>query len=123
MSLYLGYKVILIKLASSIIIDSILGKLAAVDDLLCEPTENLCIQCSWNPPFSLTPIPQYITTNEGEDNLLQANSTTTNITYCPHQYGQYSISVAADNAAGLGNVTYKTVKLLPKGNISFKNSQ
>ena len=30
-----------------------------------------------------------------------------------------NISVAANNTAGLGNVTYKTVKLLPKGNINF----
>ena len=98
-----------------------LGKLAVVNDLSCEQAENLCIQCSWNPPFSLTPIPQYnITINKKEDGLLQTNSTiTTNITYCPHHYGQYNISVAANNTAGLGNATYKTVKLLPKGNINF----
>ena len=97
-----------------------LGKLAVVNDLSCELAENLCIQCSWNPPFSLTPIPQYnITINKKEDGLLQTNSTiTTNITYCLHQYGQYNISVAASNTVGLGNVTYKSINLIPTGIMS-----
>ena len=83
-------------------------------------TENLCIQCSWNPPFSLTPISQYITTNQGEDGVLKTNSTTaTNITYCPGRYGQYNISIAANNTAGLGSVTYKIVELIPRGNNYF----
>ena len=97
---------------------SLSGILAAVSDLSCEQ-DRLCIECSWLPPFSLTPVLQYIvniTNNEDTSPLTISN---TNITYCPIQYGQYNIIVAANNTAGLGNVTYRTVKLLPKGNINF----
>ena len=38
-----------------------------------------------------------------------------NLTYCPIQYGQYNISVAASNTVGLGSVTYKSINLIPTG--------
>ena len=83
----------------------------------CEQV-GLCIECSWFPPFSLTPVLQYIVniTNNEDTSLLTISNT--NITYCPIQYGQYNISVAASNTVGLGSVTYKSINLIPTGIMS-----
>ena len=41
--------------------------------------------------------------------------TNANITYCPSQYGQYNISVAANNTVGLGSETHTVVNFIPVG--------
>lgn len=102
-----------------------IGKLPAVKNLLCEQ-EALCMQCSWNPPFSLTSISGYaiIISSSGMD-LYKNYTTTRSISYCPSQYayGLYNISIAANNTAELGEVTFTTVNIMPKGTpiIIFKH--
>lgn len=95
------------------------GKLAAVNNLLCKQ-EDFCTLCNWGPPFSLTYTSQYLINISNEDILLSTNSTTDhNITYCPIQYGYYSISIAATNNAGLGDVSYQIITIMPTGIYSF----
>lgn len=91
------------------------GKLAVVTDFSCKQYD-FCTLCNWSPPFSLTSTSQYLFNISNENTLLSTNSTTnSNITYCPSQYGHYSISVAATNNAGLGDVSYQIVNIMPTG--------
>lgn len=91
---------------------NVIGILAAVTSLSCEQLEgNICIQCSWNPPFSLTPIKQYVIIFAKEHDLLVSINTT--VTRCFKLCGQYNISVAANNSAGMGSMMYETVDLIP----------
>uniref|UniRef100_A0A1X7UH69 Ig-like domain-containing protein n=1 Tax=Amphimedon queenslandica TaxID=400682 RepID=A0A1X7UH69_AMPQE len=90
------------------------GILATVIDLSCEQADRLCIKCSWSPPFSLTPVSQYIINisyADKEYTTVLAVLPTSNISYCPSQYGQFSISVSASNTVGPGNVTYATIDI------------
>lgn len=94
----------------------ILGLCAAVINLICALNrDSFCIHCSWEPPFSLTPIHQYIINATDNRELIKTNSTIATNVYCPGLYGQYIISVAANNAVGLGDVTYISVNLIPEG--------
>ena len=91
------------------------GKLAVVTDLSCKK-HDFCTLCNWSPPFSLTSTSQYLFNISNDNTLLSTNSTTdSNMTYCPSQYGYYSISVAATNNAGLGDVSYQIVNITPTG--------
>lgn len=94
-----------------------LGRYTAVIDLSCVMKISLCIQCEWSPPFSLiAEIPNYtIDIINNNDTTLHMLATDANITYCPSQYGQYSIGVAANNTVGLGSVAYAIVNFSPTG--------
>lgn len=85
--------------------------LAAVTNLSCEQLRNLCIRCNWTPPFSLTSIRYIVNVAKCREKNV-TNTAKATFKYCPSQYGQYNISVAANNSVGVGNVTYKIVHLL-----------
>ena len=70
-----------------------------------------CVQCHWDPPFSLTPIPGYIYNVTNKDSGNTTSITNTDYKYCPSQYGQHSFSVAANNTVGQGIVTRETVNI------------
>lgn len=114
-SLYLGYKVHSVLTEICIITPLLQGKLAAVNNLLCQQ-DHFCALCNWGPPFSLTPTSQYLFNIRNENTLLSTNSITdNNATYCPSQYGHYSISITATNNAGLGDVSHMIINIMPTG--------
>lgn len=101
---------------------NVIGILAAVTNLSCEQLEgNICIQCSWNPPFSLTPIQQYVIIF-AKEHVLLVSSINTTVTRCFKLCGQYNISVAANNSAGMGSRMYETVDLIPNCKTIIKPS-
>ena len=96
-----------------------LGKLAAVNNLICH-VQSQYINCSWSPPFSLISIPDYIinVTYGGE---LVTQNITSSITwqynyYYSSQFGiyTYTISVAGNNSAGEGEISTTSV-VVPEG--------
>ena len=89
------------------------GKLPAVTNLFCEQ-KNLCIECTWARPFSLTqPIHYAINFTTNEENTTTLTTMDTTISHC--LCSQYNISVAASNTVGLGNITYykNVITLMP----------
>ena len=89
------------------------GKLATVTNLLCEQND-LCIECTWDKPFSLTqPIHYAINFTTNEENVSTLTTMDTIISHC--LCSQYNISVAASNTVGLGNITYykNVITLMP----------
>ncbi|XP_019854413.1 PREDICTED: uncharacterized protein LOC109583474 [Amphimedon queenslandica] len=106
------------------------GVLSEVGNLSCKQTDDDCIECSWEAPFT---IQHYIVNidiaNIEKTETLISNSTT--VSYCPkqycQQYGQYNISVAADSSAGLSaaTVSFDIVDLRPSStweNVHILNS-
>ena len=95
-----------------------LGELAAVNNLICH-VQSQYINCSWSPPFSLISIPGYIINVTYGGELVRQN-TTSSITwqynYCPSQFGiyTYTISVAGNNSAGIGQISTISV-VVPEG--------
>ena len=109
MTQHLRYKVITVVIHYET--QNSVGKLGAVTNLSCKQND-LCIECMWNRPFSLTQPIYYIinfTSSEGYISTLKTINTTISHCLC----GQYNISVAASNTVGLGNVTYKNITLMP----------
>ena len=101
-----------------------LGKLAAVQIL--SDKKEYCIDCSWSPPFSLDGVPIYgyiiNVTNEGHNTqyTTEVSNTTSNWTYCPSQFGNYTVSIAGNNSAGEGEVNTTSVTLPTGMIVSFK---
>ena len=82
-----------------------LGKLAAVNNLICH-VQSQYINCSWSPPFSLVSISGYIINVTYGGELVRQNTTSsTTWQYCPSQFGTYTISVAGNNSAGEGEIS------------------
>ena len=82
-----------------------LGKLAAVNNLICN-VQSQYINCSWSPPFSLVFIPGYIiNVTYGGELVIQNTTSSTTWEYCPSQFGNYTITVAGNNSAGEGEIT------------------
>ena len=95
-----------------------LGKLAAVNNLICR-VRSQYINCSWSPPFSLVSILDYIINVTYGGELVTQNttsSTTWQYNYCPSQFGiyTYTISVAGNNSAGEGEISTTSV-VVPEG--------
>ena len=83
----------------------LLGKLAAVNNLICH-VQSQYINCSWSPPFSLVFIPGYIiNVTYGGELVTQNTTSSTTWQYYPCQFGTYIISVAGNNSAGEGEIT------------------
>ena len=92
-----------------------LGKLAAVNNLICH-VQRQYINCSWSPPFSLVSIPGYIINiTYGGEQVTQNTTSSTTWQYCPSQFGTYTISVTGNNSAGEGEIT--TTSLHVQGGI------
>ena len=96
----------------------LLGKLAAVKNLICH-LQSQYINCSWSPPFSLVSIPGYIINVTYGGELVTQNttsSTTWQYCYSPSQFGIYiyTISVAGNNLAGQGEIS-TTLVVIPEG--------
>ena len=86
-----------------------LGKLAAVNNLICQ-VQSQYINCSWSPPFSLVSILDYIINVTYGGELVTQNitsSTTWQYNYCSCQFGMhtYTISVAGYNSVGEGETS------------------
>ena len=108
MTQHLRYKVITVVIHYET--QNSVGKLGAVINLSCKQND-LCIECTWVGPFSLTQPIHYIinfTSNKGYVATLTTMNTTISHCLC----GEYNISVAASNTVGLGDVKYKTVTTL-----------
>ena len=93
-----------------------LGKLAAVNNLICH-VQSQYINCSWSSPFSLVSIPGYIINVTYGGELVTQNTTsftTWHYNYCPSQFGAYTISVAGKNSAGKGEISTTSV-VTPEG--------
>ena len=93
-----------------------LGEVAAVNNLICH-VQSQYINCSWSPPFSLVSIPGYIINVTYRGELVTQNttsSTTWQYNFCPSQFGNYTISVAANNSAGEGEISTTSV-IVPEG--------
>ena len=102
MTQHLRYKVITV--VTHYETQNLVGKLSVVTNLSCKQN-NLCIECTWDGPFSLTQPIHYIvnfTSNKGYITTLTTMNTTISHCLC----GEYNISVAASNTVGLGNITY-----------------
>ena len=92
----------------------LLGELAAVNNFICL-LQSQYINCSWSPPFSLVSIPGYIINVTYEGEIVTQNTTSsTTWQYCPSQFGTYTISVAGNNSAGVGEISTISVKV-PEG--------
>ena len=94
----------------------LLGKLAAVNNLICN-IQSQYINCSWSPPFSLVSILDYIINVTYGGELVTKNttsSTTWQYNYCPSQFGIYiyTISIASNNSAGEGEISTTSVVVL-----------
>ena len=86
-----------------------LGKLAAVNNLICH-VQSQYINCSWSPPFSLVSIPGYIiNVTYGGELVTQNTTSSTTWQYCPGQFGIYTISIAGNNSAGEGEIRTEEV--------------
>ena len=90
-------------------------KLSEVGNFTCNAKGYYYINCSWSPPFSLDGVPIYgyiiNVTNEGDNTQYTTTSNTTSWIYYPSQFGNYTISVAGNNSAGEGNMTYQSLML------------
>ena len=69
-----------------------------------------CYHFNWSPPFTLPGVPilgyNINITNKTDGNVLQINvSNTTQWEYCPEEFGDHIVSVAAVNGVGEGEVT------------------
>ena len=79
-----------------------------------QSNDSCCYHFNWSPPFTLPGVPILgyninITDNKG--NVLQINvNNTTRWEYCPEEFGNHIVSVAAVNGVGEGEVT--TLNLL-----------
>ena len=92
------------------------GRLEAPNNLTAvQSNDSCCYQLNWSPPFTLPDVPILgyninITNNNG--NVLQTNvSNTTQWEYCPEEFGDHDISVAAVNGVGEGSITTETFNL------------
>ena len=99
-----------------------LGELAAVNNLICH-VQSQYINCSWSPPFSLMSIHCYIiSVTYGGELVTQNTTSSTTWQYCPSQFGTYTISVAGNNSAGVGEISTTSV-VVPEGIITNKLSK
>ena len=98
------------------VILGIQGRLEAPYNLTAvQSNDSCCYHFNWSPPFTLPGVPILgyninITDNKG--NVLQINiSNTTQWEYCPEEFGDHNVSVAAVNGVGEGNITKDTFNL------------
>lgn len=95
-----------------------IGVYGAVGNLSCVVQYHI-MYCSWSPPFSLIPIPNHvinITNVHNQTVKLVTNSVT--LSYPLNCYGNYTINVAGNNTAGVGNVSTFNVNY-PQSEILF----
>ena len=92
------------------------GRLEAPNGLTAvRSNDSCCYHFNWSPPFTLPGVPILgyninITDNNG--NVLQTNvSNTTQWEYCPEEFGDHDISVAAVNSVGEGDINTTTFDL------------
>ena len=99
------------------VILKIQGRLEAPNNLTAvKPNHSCCYHFNWSPPFTLPGVPilgyNINVTNKTNGNVLQTNvKNTTQWEYCPEEFGDHIISVAAVNSVGEGDITTKTFKL------------
>ena len=75
-----------------------------------QSNDSCCYHFNWSPPFTLPGVPilgyNINVTNKTNGVVLQINvSNTTQWEYCPKEFGDYNVSVAAVNSVGGGEVT------------------
>ena len=93
------------------------GRLEAPNNLTAvKSNDSCCYHLNWSPPFTLPGVPilgyNINVTNKNNRNVLQINvSNTTQWEYCPEEFGDHDISVAAVNGVGEGNITEDTFDL------------
>ena len=82
-----------------------------------QSNDSCCYHFNWSPPFTLPGVPilgyniNINITDNNKGNVLQTNiSNTTWWEYCPEEFGNHIVSVAAVNGVGEGEVT--TLNLL-----------
>ena len=98
------------------VILGIQGRLEAPNNLTAvKSNDSCCYHFNWSLPFTLPGVPILgyninITDNNG--NVFQTNvKNTTQWEYCPEEFGDHIVSVAAVNGVGEGNITTKTFNL------------
>ena len=93
----------------------LLGKLAKVKDLMCKRQQHSCATCTWSPPFSLVPISGYVINVTKDFNKEMSKNFTSNTTwsFCinPSQFDNYTVSVAGNNTAGVGEISTMTIEI------------
>ena len=93
------------------------GRLEAPNNLTAvKSNDSCCYHLNWSPPFTLPGVPilgyNINITDNNNRNVLQINvSNTTQREYCPEEFGDHDISVAAINSVGEGNITKDTFNL------------
>ena len=88
------------------------GKLDEVDSLV--QSFSCCYNFSWSPPFTLpgVPILRYnINVTINETVWISTFTIQTKWEYCPEKFGNHTVSVAAVNSVGEGNITTKTLDI------------
>ena len=92
------------------------GRLKAPNNLTAvKSNDSCCYHFNWSPPFTLPGVPilgyNISITNKTNGNVLQTNvKNTTQWEYCPEEFGDHIISVAAVNSVGEGDITEDTFK-------------
>ena len=80
------------------------GTLSAVGNLTVQSNGSCCHIISWTPPYTLlgVPILRYNINITQGTHFIQYSVTSTEMNYCPLQFGKYTVSVAAVNKVGEG---------------------
>ena len=86
------------------------GRLEAPNGLTTvQSNDSCCYHFNWSPPFTLPGVPilgYNINITNDNGNVLQINvNNTTQWEYCPEEFGDHIVSVAAVNGVGEGEVT------------------
>ena len=95
-------------LSPSSVILRIQGRLKPVNNLTeVQSNDSCCYQFYWTPPFTLPgfPILRYnINIISTSSILLQTNVSVSQWTYCPKDFGSHTVSIAAVNSVGEGEI-------------------
>ena len=92
------------------------GRLEAPNNLTAvQSNDSCCYHFKWSPPFTLSGVPilgYNINVTNKNGAVLQINvSNTTQWEYCPEEFGDHDISVAAVNSVGEGDINTTTFDL------------
>ena len=91
------------------------GRLESVNLSKAESNDSCCYHFNWSPPFTLPGVPILgysisVTNNTNGAIILTDTGTATKWEYCPKEFGDYTVSVAAVNTVGEGYIDTVEVK-------------
>ena len=101
------------------------GRPGPVKMLLVQSNDSCCYQFYWVSPFTLSGFPILIyninITSTGSI-LLQTNVSVSQWTYCPEDYGNHTVSIAAVNSVGEGEVFNYIFNVMNSKYINYNGS-